>query len=157
MARSQLTASTRAMARLMTGLLFAMLVVPLNAQSKNDSRQYYELSQEVTLSGTVSGVLTRPAPGMIMGSHILLATVSGPVDISLGRWGLQGKHSLSLTLGRSVEVTGVMKSLENKKVFLARIVKIGDKAYRMRNESGIPLSPQARERAFWNGQKGEPQ
>jgi hypothetical protein len=102
----------------------------------------------VTLRGAVSGVLTKPAPGMIMGSHLLLTTVSGPVDASLGRWGLQGKDALSVTAGQQVEVTGVMKTLKNKVVFVARIVKIGDKVYRMRNEHGIPLSPQARERAI---------
>jgi hypothetical protein len=90
-----------------------------------------------------------------MGSHLLLTTVSGPVDASLGRWGLLGRDALSVTPGQQVEVTGVMKTLKNKKVFVARIVKIGDKIYSMRNEHGIPLSPQARERAIEMGQKGQ--
>ena len=149
------TISTRTVAGLLTRLLFAILVIPLNAQSTRDCSQYYDVSQEVTLSGKVSGVLARPAPGMIMGSHLLLTTVSGPVDASLGRWGLLGRDALSVTPGQQVEVTGVMKTLKNKKVFVARIVKIGDKIYSMRNEHGIPLSPQARERAIEMGQKGQ--
>jgi hypothetical protein len=154
MMRGHLTMSTRAIARLLAGLLFTILIVPLNAQATRDCGQYYEVSQEITLSGVVSGVLTRPAPGTIMGSHLLLATVSGTVDISLGRWGLQGEGSLSVTPGQQVEVTGVMKHFANKKVFIARIVKLGDKIYTMRNEHGIPVSPQARERASELGQKG---
>jgi len=155
MMRGHLTIATRKIARLLTGLLFTILIVPLNAQSTRGSGQYYDTSHEVTLSGVVSRVLLRPAPGTIMGSHILLATVSGVVDTSLGRWGLQGKGALPVTPGQQVEVTGVMKRSENSEVFLARIVKIGDKVFRIRNEYGIPLSPQARERASEMGEKGQ--
>jgi hypothetical protein len=151
---SHLTMSTRTIAGLLTPLLFAILVISANAQSTRDYSQYYDVSQEVTISGAVSGVLIRPAPGMIMGSHLLLTTVSGPVDTSLGRWGLQGKDALSVTPGQQVEVTGVMKTLKNKEVFVARSVKIGDTVYRIRNEHGIPLSPQACERAIEMGQQG---
>jgi hypothetical protein len=155
MMRSHLRMSTRTTVWLLTQLLLAILIVPLNAQSTHGGRQYYDVSREVTLSGTVSCVLTRPALGMLMGPHLLLASVSGLVDVSLGRWGLQGKDALSLTPGRQVEVTGATKTLRNKEVFIARIVKIGDKVYRIRNEYGIPVSPQARERASEMGQKGE--
>jgi len=151
---SHLTMSTRTIAGPLSSLLFAILVIPLNAQPTRDCSQYYDVRQEVTLSGTVSGVPARPGPGMIMGSHLLLTTVSGPVDTSLGRWGLQGKGSLSLIPGQQVEVTGVMKTLKNKEVFVARIVKVGDKVYTLRNEHGIPLSPQARGHAIEMGQNG---
>lgn len=144
---THLTMSNRTMTGLLTGALFMLLTIPLNAQAKREISQYYEVSQEVRLSGVVSGVLTRPAAGSIMGSHILLATVSGLVDISLGRWGLQGKDALSVTAGQQLEVTGVMKHFANKQVFIARIVNIGDQVYRVRNEHGIPVSPQARQRA----------
>jgi hypothetical protein len=150
-----LTISARTITGLLTRLLFAILVIPINAQSTRDCRQYYDVSQEVTLRGAVSGVLTKPARGMIMGSHLLLTTVFGPVDASLGRWGLQGEDALSVTVGQQVEVTGVMKTLKNKAVFVVRIVEIGDKVYRMRNEHGIPLSPQARERAIERTQNGD--
>lgn len=116
----------------------------------------YDASKEVTLNGTVSSVLTKPSPGMIMGSHLLLETTSGPVDASLGTFGLLGKSALSVAPGQQVEVTGVMTTIKNKQVFLARTVKVGGQAYTIRNEHGFPVSPQARERA--NGktaQKGE--
>lgn len=107
----------------------------------------YDVTQEVTLSGTVSGVLTRPSQGMIMGSHLLLATPSGPVDASLGMFGLRGKGAVSVAAGQQIEVTGVMKTLKNKEVFLVRTVKAGGQVYTIRNEHGFPVSPQARERA----------
>jgi hypothetical protein len=111
----------------------------------------YDVSQEVTLTGTVSSVLAKPAAGMLMGSHILLATLSGPVDVSLGRFGLRGKDALKVTAGQQIEVTGMMKTktttTKDSPVFLARTVKVGDEVYIIRNEHGFPVSPQARERA----------
>lgn len=116
----------------------------------------YDASREVTLNATVLSVLTKPSPGMIMGSHLLLTTPSGPVDASLGRFGVMGKGALSVVPGQQVEVTGVMKTVKDKQVFLARTVKVGGQVYTIRNEHGFPVFPQARERA--NGkteQKGE--
>jgi hypothetical protein len=107
----------------------------------------YDVSQEVTLTGTVSSVLAKPSAGMIIGSHLLLATPSGPVDASLGRFGLRGKGALSVSAGQRVEVTGVMKTIKDRQVFLARTVKVGDEVYTVRNKHGFPVPPQARERA----------
>ena len=115
----------------------------------------YDASNEVTLNATVVSLLTTPSPGMIMGSHLLLATPSGPVDASLGRFGLLGKGTFSVAPGQQVEVTGVMNTVKDKQVFLVRSVKVGGQAYTIRNEHGFPVSP-ARDRA--NGkatQKGE--
>jgi len=89
---------------------------------------------------------------MIPGSHLLLATASGLVDASLGRFGLRGKGGLSVAAGQVVEVTGVMRTIKDKPVFMTRTVKVGDQVYTIRNEHGVPVSPQARERAQ---QKGE--
>jgi|SRR5208337_3022832 len=149
MRRSRFTKFTPLIAGLLTGLLFAILVVPLNAA---DSHPYYDVSKEITLSGTVSSVLEKPAPGMTWGSHLMIETLSGRVDASLGRWGLQGKGALSVKPGQQVEVTGVMKSLRDKEVFVARTVKVNGKVYAVRNQHGIEVSPQARQRA---AEKGE--
>jgi len=107
----------------------------------------YDVTQEVTLNGTVSSVLAKPAPGMIWGSHLLLATPFGPVDASLGRFGLLGKDAVSVAAGQQIEVTGVMKTIKDKQVFLARTVKAGGQVYTIRNEHGVPVPPQSRERA----------
>jgi hypothetical protein len=129
-------------------------LTPVQAQTRavetRPAVPYYDATKEVTLTATVSSVLTRPSVGMIMGSHLLLATASGEVDASLGKWGLQGKGALSVAAGEQVEVTGVMKTLMDKQVFVVRAVKVGGQVYTMRNEHGIQVSPQARERA---GQK----
>jgi hypothetical protein len=123
---------------------------PVQAQTAaietRPAEPYYDVAREVTLKGTVSSVLTKPSPGMIMGSHLLLATASGEVDASLGRFGLLGKGALSVAAGQQVEVTGVMKTLMNRQVFVARTVKVGEQVYTMRNQHGFQVSPQTRER-----------
>jgi len=137
-------------------LLFLISPQPLaQAQTTAETRAAgpfsYDISKEVTLNGAVSSVLTKPAAGMIWGSHLLLATASGPVDASLGRFGLRGKGAVSVAAGQQIEVTGVMRTIKDKQVLLARTVKVGGQVYTIRNEHGVPVSPQARERA----QKGE--
>jgi hypothetical protein len=138
----------RLIAGLLFGLLLAISAVPLVAQpATQHASPYYDVRQEVTMSGTVTSVLSKATPGMLMGSHLMLTTETGAVDASLGRWGLQGKGALSVGAGQSVEVTGVMKTIRNQQVFVARTVKVGARTYAMRNEHGIPVSPQTRSRA----------
>ena len=79
MRHSHFISSTPLIAGLLTGLLFAILVVRLNA---DDSDSRYDVSKEVTLSGTVSSVPHKPAPGMIWGSHLIVETAFGRLDAS---------------------------------------------------------------------------
>ncbi len=137
-------------AGLLSGLLFAILAVPLGAQPAPKAQPYYDIAKEVTLNGTVSTVLRKGAPGLSAGSHLILATTSGTLDASLGRWGMAGKGALSVVVGQRIEVTGVMKTYKDKQFFVARTVKVGGQVYAIRNLHGIPLSPEARARA---GQK----
>jgi len=141
---------TRIIAGLLAGLLFAILAVPLSAQPATHSSPFYDVTKEIKLSGTVSSVLAKPLPEMIVGSHLVFATETGVVDASLGRWGLQGKGALSVVPGQQVEVTGVMKTLNGAQVFIARTVKVGGQVYLIRNEHGVSMSPQARDRASQN-------
>jgi hypothetical protein len=141
---SRFISSTPLIAGLLTGLLFAILVVPLNA-ADSDSR--YDVSNEVTLSGTVSSVLHTSASGMIWGSHLMVETAFGRLDASLGRFGLEGKGALSVTPCQQIEHTGVMKTVRDKEVFVVRSVKANGTTYTMRNEHGIEVSPLTRERA----------
>lgn len=156
MTRCHFTRSNRRIAGPLVLLLFAISAVPLHAQLVAKSKTFYDVTQEVTLSGTLSNVLSQPTRGMMLGAHLLLATPSGNVDASLGRWGLQGKGAPSLVPGQEVAVTGIMMTRLNKPVFVVRSVKVDGQVYQMRNQYGIPVSPQARERASHKaGQKGD--
>jgi len=81
----------------------------------------------------------------------MIETVSGRLDASLGRFGLEGKGALSVTPGQRIEITGVMKTVRDKEVFVVRSVKANGKTYTIRNEHGIDVSPLTRERAANEG------
>jgi hypothetical protein len=147
MTRSRFTKPIGVIAALLAGLLFAILAVPLGAQPARQNHPYYDISKEVTLSGTVTDVVKKSSAGTILGAHLLFTTESGAVDASLGRWGLEGRGALSVAVGERVEVTGVMKTLKDREVFLARTVTVGGQAYTIRNEHGVLVSPQSREHA----------
>jgi len=132
------------------GVLLAMFAIPLSAQPGDPHA--YEIGKEVTLSGTISAVVTKTVPGMLMGGHLLLTTASGQVDASLGRWALQGKRPLSVFAGQQVDVTGIMEKIKGKEVFITRTVKSGGNVYTLRNQHGIEISPQTRERAAQRGE-----
>jgi hypothetical protein len=145
-------------------LALLSLAVPVHAQTPAAKTRptapagpfNYDASKETTLTGTVSSVLKKSNPGMIMGSHLMLQTPSGTVDASLGRFGLIGKTPLSVQPGQQVSVTGVMKTIKDKPVFLVRTVTVGSEVHMIRNERGVLLSPQSRERlSQQSGTKGE--
>jgi hypothetical protein len=97
----------------------------------------YDTTKEVTLSGTVSSVLKKPDPGMIMGSHLLLQTSTGNVDASLGRFTFVGKDAITVEAGQQVQMTGVMKNVNDKQFFLVRTLQVGGHTYNIRNEHGV--------------------
>jgi hypothetical protein len=153
---SRLTKPTRLIAGLLCGLLLAILAVPLGAQPASTTHAYYDVTKEITVSGTVTSVVTRASAGMVPGSHLMLTTESGALDASLGKWALQGKGAVSISAGQQVEVTGVKKTLKNKEVFVTRTLKVGGQVYELRSKHGVPFSPQSRERASQKAaQKGE--
>lgn len=125
----------------------AQMEARTGADEARPGQPYYSVANEFTLKATVLNVITKPTAGMMMGPHLLLQTAAGEVDASLGRWGLQGKGAMSVAAGDEIEVTGVMKTLMDKQVFLVRTAKLAGRVYVMRNEHGIAVSPQARERA----------
>jgi hypothetical protein len=136
-------------------LLLAPALRPVQAQkTPADSavRTFrYDVADEVTITGTVSSVLAVAAPGMMAGSHLLLVTSSGPVDASLGRFGLSAVGSsandrLTALAGQHVEATGVIRMHKDKPVLLVRTVNADGEVYTLRNEHGVALSPQARKR-----------
>jgi hypothetical protein len=149
MTRNRFTNANQTVSALIPTLLFAIIIAPLNGQTSFDSR-LYGISREVTISGIVSGVLTRPAPGMAWGPHLLITTVTGPVDVNLGRWSV-GKGGISASVGQQVEVTGIPTTRDQSAVFIPRTVRVNGKLFTVRDERGVPISPQARHRTQERG------
>jgi hypothetical protein len=141
-------------------ILLCISSMPVQAQAAADAKAAapfrHDASQEVSLTGTVSSVLRHAAPGTLVGAHLLLATLQGPVDASLGRFGLVGFGAVSVAAGQQIEVTGTIRTIKDKPVFIVRSLKSGSDVYTLRNEHGVLLPPHARERAaLATSQKGE--
>jgi hypothetical protein len=132
-------------------LLLLMMIVPrLRAQTEADNATAkplgYDVTEEVTVSGAATALLTRAPKGMVSGSHLLLSTAEGALDVSVGTFGL-GKDATAIGAGKIVEATGVMRTLNDRRVLVARVVKVGDQVYWIRTKQGIVLSPLARKHA----------
>jgi hypothetical protein len=141
-------------------LALCLLAMPIHAQTAVTTKTAvplrYDNSKEVTLTGTVSSVVKRSSPEtkMTAGSHLIVETTSGTVDASLGGFALRGKGALSVTPGQRVQVTGVMKQIRDKEVFVTRLVQADGHVYTIRNEHGFALAPTARVRATKSEAKG---
>jgi len=145
MKRSQFPKFSRLLAGIICGLLCAGAAIPVSARSLSSSHHYYDVTREVTLSGTISNVLPKPSRGMVMGSHLLIATSSGTVDASLGRFAMSGKTPLAVAAGQSIEVTGVMKTMNQRQVFVVRVARTNGATYTIRTQHGLAIRtrPQA--------------
>jgi DNA/RNA endonuclease YhcR with UshA esterase domain len=125
-------------------LALSLFALPIFAQTAEVTTKpvaplRYDITKEVKLSGTVSNVVKAPTREMKMvsGSHLIVETKTGAVDASLGRFAMRGKRGLSITPGQQVEVTGVMKTMKGKQVFVTRLVQAEGHTYTIRNEHGF--------------------
>ena len=137
-----------------------LLAMPIHAQTAVTTKTAvplrYDISKEVTLTGTVSSVVKSASPEtkMMAGSHLLVETTSGTVDASLGGFALRGTGALAVTPGQRVQMTGVMKKIRDREVFVTRLVQVDGHVYTIRNEHGFALAPTARERVTKSEAKG---
>jgi len=126
-------------------LFFGWLAAPAGAQTVaavNAARPapVYDASKEVTLTGTVSNVMTKPSAGMIAGGHLIVTTAKGSVDAHVGRR-LSGKEAIAVKAGDSVKLVGVMATLNHNQVFLVRTAEDGGHTYTIRNQKGFLMTP----------------
>jgi hypothetical protein len=142
-------------------LALSLFALPIYAQTsavttKPVAPPRYDITKEVKLSGTVRDVVKSPTREMKMvsGSHLIVETKTGEVDASLGRFAMRGKRGLSVTPGQQVEVTGVMKTMKGKQVFVTRLVQADGHTYKIRNEHGFVRERVAVDGVTSSGSKG---
>jgi hypothetical protein len=136
---------------LCTFLAVGLFAIPIYAQtieptSKSVASPKYDIREEITLAASVSSVISNATPEMKMlaGSHLVLDTASGKIDASLGVFSVAGKEAPSVSVGERVQVTGVMKTIRDQRVLVARLVLINGRIYKVRNVHGFVLMPSTR-------------
>lgn len=102
-------------------------------------RPRYDPDTVTTLRGTVDAVTVQPARGgRAGGMHLALKTDGQTMDVHLGpTWFLQ-HEGIELAKADAIEVTGSVIDLEGATFLVARELKKGPKAVRLRDEQGIP-------------------
>jgi hypothetical protein len=122
----------------------AMILLPLsaNAQSAAPSpvmtSPVYDVNKEIKIDGTIDKIETNSSGGPI-GTHLLVISAQGVVDVHLGASMAVTAKNLGLSVGESIHVTGMMANVGGNSVLLARILTTSNHIYMLRNEHGAPI------------------
>ena len=141
-------------------LALGVFALPLHAQTSDTTTPVvhlrYDITQEMTFTGTVSSVVKASAHETKKAgvSHVMVQTTSGTVEADLGRYAMRGEVALSVTPGQLVQLTGVMKTVRGQQVVIARLVQANGKVYKIRNEHGFVYHPVARKNQTKSETKG---
>jgi len=133
---------TRLSAGLLSGLLFAVMVLPLGAQPASESRPgrgfgpVYDAAHQITVTGTVQEVVSKHVFGSPAGTHLLVSQMEGMVDAHVGPF-LAKDVQEALHTGLPVQIVGVMQEIHGKQYLLARQLTYGGRTVAVRNEHGF--------------------
>ncbi len=111
-----------------------------NAKSVAASSGGYNITNDVSLQGTILNY-TENSKTPPLGTHVLLQTSSGNVDVHLGDARLLHQAKVSLTPGMSVRFVGQSQAVGKNTVFLARLVQVGSQVVAVRSNHGLPVTP----------------
>lgn len=100
----------------------------------------YNIANDSSLQGTVLSY-TENSKTPPLGTHVLLQTSGGNVDVHLGDARSLHQAKLSLAQGMSVRFVGQSQTVGKNTVFLARLVQVGSQVVAIRSNHGLPLTP----------------
>ncbi len=146
MSCNRFTRTSRMIAALFASLLLAILAVPLAAPAADDSIVRhpigYDKTHEITLTGTIQEIISKPAAGVPAGVHLLVAGPQGTVDAHLGPY-LTPDTRQALQTGVVVQIVGAMETLHGNNYLLARQVIFSGRLVTVRSENGFLLQLQS--------------
>lgn len=99
----------------------------------------YDIANDVSLQGTIVSY-TENSKNPPIGTHVLLQTPSGNVDVHLGDAHLLHLAKLNLAPGQSVRFVGQSQTVGQSAVFMARLVQLGTQVLALRSDRGLPLA-----------------
>ena len=117
--------------------LYAQRGKPANSKAAPGS---YDIANDLSLQGTIVSYTenSRTPP---IGTHVVLQTPSGNVDVHLGDAHLLHLAKLNLSPGMGVRFVGQSQTIGQSTVFLARLVQVGTQIVALRSDRGLPLAP----------------
>ena len=111
-----------------------------NAKSVATPPGGYNVANDSSLQGTILSY-TENSKTPPLGTHVLLQTSSGNLDVHLGDARVLHQAKMSLAPGMTVRFVGQTKTVGQTTVFLARLVQVGSKVVAVRSNRGVPVSP----------------
>jgi hypothetical protein len=101
----------------------------------------YDVSKEVTVNGTVQSLVRKPAPGTMIGAHLMVSTAQGTIDAHIGNYIAEGRFATPFASGQTVKLTGMMIEINQHNVFVVRTLETGGRTITVRNERGFLVYP----------------
>ena len=100
----------------------------------------YDPSTVAALRGPVTAITVVPARGgSAGGTHVTLKEGDRTVDVHLGPTWFVQREGFELAKGDFIEATGSLIQADGDTFLVAREVKKGDKALKLRDERGVPV------------------
>ena len=162
MSRSVFRNSAQAKATLLTGLMFAVFALSLQAQPVTGAQRPglpgYDRAHEVTVNATIQKVIAKAAPGSPAGMHLIVAGPQGIMDAHVGPY-LSRDVKAALQAGAPVQMIGATEKVRGKSFFLVRQLAITGRTITVRSGNGFlveaqgmtPAAIKAAERSHVNG------
>jgi hypothetical protein len=130
---------------LWAALLLALLVAvalpavaaPGSKGTHLPSQFAYDKAHEITFNGTISQVVSHPAKGSLLGTHMMVASGGTMRDVHLGSYLSKEVTKTVLRPDQPVQIVGMNMTLHGKSVVLARQVIAGGRVITVRNENGF--------------------
>ncbi len=98
----------------------------------------YDPKTEITVKGTIEDVQQQQGKHGWMGTHFLLKTDSGILDVHVGPSGYIAENHFSFAKGEVIEVIGSKVTIQDEGALLAREITKDGKTLVLRNAQGIP-------------------
>ena len=123
--------------------LTALCLAPaLSAQEATDALRpppKYDRATETVVQGIVEEVSAYHGPAGLLGTHLLVRSGDGALDVYLGLPSLLGKDKVAFAPGDQIEVLGSKVLYRGGETLLARQIKRGEQTLTYRNAQGIPV------------------
>jgi hypothetical protein len=134
---------------LLTTLAIVLLAAPVGANESAPFRRTviapkYDMAKEITLEGTIETLIRTPAPGSIIGAHLIVSTAQGTVDAHIGNYVVSGPHAASFASGQAVKLVGVMIEFNHQNVLIVRTIQTENRTITVRSEHGFLVFPGSR-------------
>jgi hypothetical protein len=132
-------------------LLGGMLAKGVTAQTSTTSQPSTEFigwdanAHEVAVTAIIQQAVPNHSSGIPVGLHLMLGTPQGVVDASVGPY-LSAEIQQALIAGKTVQVTGQVKTIHNQNFLIVRQLVLDGRSVRVRNDHGSLVHIRSKER-----------